>query len=116
MDCRQAKILLGPHILVDLDNEPLRCKEMQAHLLCCPDCAEMYDGFKETIGFVLEHKAEFAQAFENARAREKTLGVQIPSPTSSPKIRKIFIKFFPNKVFRLSAKNFCACTVYDNKS
>jgi hypothetical protein len=71
MDCKQATILLAPHILGDLENEPQRCKELQAHLLFCPSCAEMYDGFKETIGFVLNHKAEFAQAFEKARAREE---------------------------------------------
>lgn len=92
MNCKEAKILLAPHILGDLHNEPQRCKELQAHLLCCPNCAEMYDGFKETIGFVLAHKAEFAQAFENARAREKKIDVSIPSPASFPKSRKIFIK------------------------
>ena len=92
MNCKEAKILLAPHTLDDLDNEPSRCKELQAHLLCCPNCAEMYDGFKETIGFVLEHKAEFAQAFENARAREKKIDVPIPSTASFPKIRKILIK------------------------
>ncbi|MHC4645565.1 MAG: anti-sigma factor family protein [Planctomycetota bacterium] len=70
MDCKQAKILLAPHVLGDLDNEGRRCQKLQAHLLCCPDCAEMYDGFKETIGFVLDHKTEFAQAFEKVRAGE----------------------------------------------
>ena len=92
MNCKEAKILFAPHILGDLDNEPQRCKELQAHLLCCPNCYEMYDGFKETIGFVLAHKAEFAQAFENARAREKKIDVPIPSPASFPTSRKIFIK------------------------
>ena len=84
--------MLAPHILGDLDNEPRRCKELQAHLLCCPDCTQMYDGFKETIGFVLEHKAEFAQAFEKARAREKNAGVLMSSLTNFLKSRKIFIK------------------------
>ena len=67
MDCKQAKILLAPHILGDLDNEPRRCKELQAHLLCCPDCTQMYDGFQKVIGFVRNHKIEFSQAFQKAK-------------------------------------------------
>jgi len=71
MECKQAKILLAPHILGDLDEDPLRCKELQAHLFCCADCTEMYEGFQEVIGFVRNHKTEFAQAFEKAREMEK---------------------------------------------
>lgn len=70
MDCKQANILLAHHILGDLDNDPWCCKELQAHLLCCLDCAEIYDDFRMTIGFVLGHKTEFAQAFEKARTKE----------------------------------------------
>jgi hypothetical protein len=71
MDCKQAKILLAPYILGDMDKNHRLCEELQAHLLCCLDCAQMHEGFKETIGFVRDHKAEFAQAFERARVREK---------------------------------------------
>jgi len=76
--------LLAPHILGDLANEPRRRKELQAHLLCCQDCTQTYDGFKETIGFVLEHKAEFARAFEKARAREREGTVSAKSVSNEP--------------------------------
>lgn len=71
MDCRQAQMLLAPHILGDLDNDPQRCKGLHAHLLCCTDCAETYQSFQEVIRFVWNHKAEFAQAFKNVRDRER---------------------------------------------
>jgi len=71
MDCKQAQILSAPHILGDLDNDPLRCGQLEAHLLGCSECAQTYEDFQETIGFVLDHKAEFAQAFKKARAIEE---------------------------------------------
>jgi len=83
MNCKQAKILLAPHILGDLDNEPQRCRELQAHLHCCPDCAEMYEGFQEVIGFVRNHKAEFAQAFENVRAKERKKDIVLARPVKN---------------------------------
>ena len=93
MDCEQAQILLAPHILGDLDNDPQRCRELQAHLLCCPDCSEMYEDFQETIGFVLDHKAEFAQAFKKARARdEENAVVSEEPPARFPKNRNLFVK------------------------
>jgi hypothetical protein len=71
MDCKQAEVLLSPYILGDLNDDPQRCRELQAHLRYCQDCAEMYEGFQEVIKFVRNHKAEFAQAFKNVRARER---------------------------------------------
>jgi hypothetical protein len=84
MDCEQAKILLAPHILGDLNNDPQRCRELQAHLLCCTDCAEMYEDFKEVIRFVRNHKAEFAQAFKNIKDRERKGIVLAKSISNEP--------------------------------
>jgi hypothetical protein len=83
MDCEKAKVLLAPHILGDLDDDPQQCRELQAHLLYCTDCAEMYKGFQEVIGFVRNHKTEFAQAFKNVRAREREKGIVLARPVSS---------------------------------
>jgi len=96
MDCKQTQILLAPYILGDLDNDPLRCGQLQAHLRGCPECMEMYEGFQETIGFVLEHKAEFAQAFKKAREMESRNAVPVKSvefvEISSNSSKGLFVK------------------------
>jgi len=79
MDCEKAQILLAPYILGDLDNDPLRCGQLQVHLQDCPECTEMYEGFQATIGFVLENKAEFSQAFKKAREMEQENAVPVKS-------------------------------------
>jgi len=92
MDCEKVQILLAPYALGDLDNDPKRCSQLQAHLLLCPECTEMYEGFQETIGFVLDHKVEFAQAFKKARAMEEenaTLEVSFEKPSNKS---SLFVK------------------------
>jgi len=97
MDCKKAKILLAPHILGDLNDDPQRCRELQAHLLCCADCAEMYEGFQKVIGFVRNHKAEFAQALKNVRARELKKGIVLARPERNELAASIIR---PNHVYK----------------
>ena len=92
MDCKQTQILLAPYILGDLDNDPLRCGQLQAHLRGCLECTEMYEGFQATIGFVLEHKAEFAQAFKKARARDEENAAQAESSAKFVSNKGLFVK------------------------
>jgi len=92
MDCKQTQILLAPYILGDLDDDLLRCSQLQDHLRGCSECTEMYEGFQATIGFVLEHKAEFAQAFKKARARDEENAVLEALTERYSTRRGLFIK------------------------
>ncbi len=75
MDCKEAQILLAPHIMGDLDSDS-RSHELVVHLFSCQACSQEYKAIKETIEFIDEHKALFAEAFETidrkrAAEREK---------------------------------------------
>lgn len=63
MDCKEAQILLAPHIMGDLDSDS-RSHELQAHLFSCQACSQEYKAIKETMEFIDEHKVLFAEAFE----------------------------------------------------
>jgi len=63
MDCKEARILLAPHIMGDLDSDS-RSHELQAHLFSCQACSQENKAIKETMEFIDEHKALFAEAFE----------------------------------------------------
>lgn len=64
MDCKEAQVLLIPHILGDLDPDSRQCHELEAHLLSCQVCAEEYETNKWVVEFIQEHKTLFAEAFE----------------------------------------------------
>ncbi|MHC5059958.1 MAG: FecR domain-containing protein [Planctomycetota bacterium] len=70
MNCQEAQVLSIPHIMGDLDPSSKQYQELEAHLAICQVCAEEYESSKETVEFIQEHKAEFAEAFE-AIDREK---------------------------------------------
>lgn len=63
MDCKEAQILLAPHIMGELDSDS-RSHDLQVHLFSCQACSQEYEAVKETIEFIDEHKALFAEAFE----------------------------------------------------
>jgi len=70
MRCKKAQILSIAHILGDTEFTPEQYQEMEAHLAICSVCAEEYKGTKETIEFIQENKALFAQAFAKVDAEE----------------------------------------------
>jgi cation transport ATPase len=72
MNCEEAQVLSIPHIMGDLDPCSKQYQELEAHLAICQVCAEEYESSKETVEFIQEHKAEFAEAFE-AIDREKAV-------------------------------------------
>jgi len=71
MNCEEAQALSIPHIMSDFDPGSKQYQELEAHLAICQVCTEEYESSKETVEFIQEHKAEFAEAFE-AIDREKT--------------------------------------------
>lgn len=71
MDCKEAQILLAPHIMGDLvDDDSRRCRELDNHLLSCRACAEEYKEIKETIKFIEQHKSIFAEALMTPEEKE----------------------------------------------
>ncbi|MHC4745373.1 MAG: FecR domain-containing protein, partial [Planctomycetota bacterium] len=63
MDCKEAQILMAPHIMGDLDSDS-RSHDLDAHLLRCRACSLEYKAIRETLGLIDEHKSLFAEAFE----------------------------------------------------
>ena len=60
MDCKEAQILLAPHIMGDLDSDS-RSHELEVHLFSCQVCAEEYESSKRVVGFIEGHKTQFAE-------------------------------------------------------
>lgn len=70
MDCKEAQILFAPHIMGDLE----LYSQLEAHLLSCQACRERYEIRNQTIAFIEQHKAIFAEALrtpEEKKAAEK---------------------------------------------
>ncbi|MHC4693587.1 MAG: FecR family protein, partial [Planctomycetota bacterium] len=76
MDCREAQILLAPHIMGDLNCDS-RSRELLAHLFSCQACSEEYTAIQGTIEFIDEHKALFADAFETTDKKKAAEQVEI---------------------------------------
>jgi len=64
MECKEAQILLAPHIMGDLPPDSGRFDELEVHLLSCRECSKEYEGIKKTIKFIEEHRPDFAAAFD----------------------------------------------------
>jgi ferric-dicitrate binding protein FerR (iron transport regulator) len=64
MDCKEAQILMTPHIMGDLDSDS-RFHELGVHLLSCQTCSEECAVIRETTGFIDEHKVLFAEALRS---------------------------------------------------
>ena len=73
MDCKQAQILLIPHIMGDLHPDSVQFHELEAHLASCQTCLKEYVDLQRTIGFIVDHKAEFTEAIEPA-SKQATKG------------------------------------------
>jgi len=65
MDCKEAQLLIVPHIMGDLDTGSWQCHELEAHLLSCPVCAKEYENSKLVVEFIEERKVLFAEALES---------------------------------------------------
>lgn len=72
MDCKEAQILFVEHILGDLEPDSTECLELETHLLSCEVCSEHYEDSKETVKFIEDHNAEFAEAIEALEEKEAT--------------------------------------------
>lgn len=71
MDCKEAQIMLIPHIMGDLiEDTPRRYHELSSHLLSCPTCAEEYADIKEAIAFIKRNKAIFAKALRTPEEKK----------------------------------------------
>jgi len=64
MDCKQAEILMMPHLMGHPEPGSNQYAQFEAHLVSCPACAEEYQETRETIAFINAHKADFARALE----------------------------------------------------
>ncbi|MHC4479065.1 MAG: hypothetical protein ACYTEL_25855, partial [Planctomycetota bacterium] len=71
MDCRQAQILMTPHIMSYPEPSSNQYAQFEAHLAFCPLCADEYRQTRETIAFVKAHKADFARALEAIESRNQ---------------------------------------------
>jgi ferric-dicitrate binding protein FerR (iron transport regulator) len=65
MDCKEAEILIVPHIIGELEPGSRQIYEFQSHLATCRVCCEQYENSKWTVEFIESHKAEFALALES---------------------------------------------------
>ena len=70
MDCKEAQILFAPHIMGDLEHGPGLYSQMEAHLLSCQACRERYEIRNQTIAFIEQHKAIFAEALRNPEEKK----------------------------------------------
>lgn len=64
IDCKQAKILITPYILGDLEPGSEELVNLGKHLNSCESCRRELQECQETVSFIQDHKAQFAQAFE----------------------------------------------------
>ena len=69
MNCTEARDLIVPCILGDLDRGSHEWAEIRDHLALCRDCAEQYQDSESIVQFICSHRAEFAQALREADAQ-----------------------------------------------
>ncbi|MHC4154682.1 MAG: FecR domain-containing protein [Planctomycetota bacterium] len=62
MDCKQAQVLMTPHIMGYPEPSSNQYAQFEAHLAHCPECAAEYEQTKDTIAFISAHKAQFSAA------------------------------------------------------
>jgi hypothetical protein len=65
VDCKEAQILSIPHLTGELELGSEQCRELEAHLRCCPACREKCDSSKWVLEFIERHKAQFAEVLES---------------------------------------------------
>ncbi|MDH4238975.1 MAG: FecR family protein [Phycisphaerae bacterium] len=70
MDCKESQILFAPHIMGDLEHGPGLYSQLEAHLLSCQACRERYEIREQTIAFIEQHKAIFAEALRNPEEKK----------------------------------------------
>jgi ferric-dicitrate binding protein FerR (iron transport regulator) len=71
MDCKQAEILMMPHLMGHPEPGQDQYAQFEAHLASCPLCADEYQETRETIAFINAHKADFARALEAIESRNE---------------------------------------------
>jgi len=72
MDCKEAQILFAPRIMGDLEPVSVQYLQLEAHLLSCQACRERYEIRDQTIAFIEQHKAIFAEALRTTEEKKAT--------------------------------------------
>ena len=70
MDCRQAKKLIIPYLLGDLEPKSWENLALEHHLKFCQACDAEYQNNECIVGFIEENKSRFAGAFESLEKRD----------------------------------------------
>lgn len=78
MNCTEARHLIVPCILGELDRDSHEWGEIHDHLTVCQECAGEYQDSESVVRFICSHRTEFAEALREADA-QRTDAEQIRS-------------------------------------